>query len=102
MSAFWSQFRRVTSASLLTCWLWLSMGAAFTHVCGQQGDSHGATVRSDIVCVSCLWTAVEKSNAVEEAPASTALPLLTRVFTDAPEAHPFIPSIVLPGRAPPA
>ena len=102
MFAFWRQFRRVTSASVLTCWLWLSMGAAFTHVCGQQGDNHGASVRPDVVCVSCQWTAVEKTNVVEPAPTTAEQPLLTRVFAEPSEAHPFIPSLILPGRAPPA
>ena len=102
MFVFWSQFSRGTSAVLLTCWLWLSMGAAFTHVCGQPGDNHGATIRSDITCISCQWTAVERSTDVEPAPAGHDHALLARLFTSSPEAHPFIPSFVLPGRAPPA
>src|SRR5215218_1541161 len=102
MSAFWSQLKRGTSVAVLACWVWLSMGSAFTHACGQGNELHGSTIRADIACVSCQWASVEKSTDVQPAPTRGEQPLLSQVFAELPEAHPYVPSLILPARAPPA
>src|SRR5260221_497623 len=103
MFAFWSRFRRGTSAAVLTCWIWFSMAAAFTHVCGRPGSDHSSSLnREGVTCVSCLWAAVEKSADVTPAPTAPEQTLCNRVFLHTAETHPYVPSLVLPGRAPPA
>lgn len=103
MFAFWSKTRRFTSAAVLTCWLWFSMGSAFTHVCGGKGGDHDASAgRAGVTCVACLWASIEKSTDVAPTPAAPELRLIDRVFVAVNETCPYVPSFVLSGRAPPA
>ena len=101
MYAFWSQFRRGASAAVLTCWLWLSLGSAFTHACGQ-GEFHNPGLRTDAACVSCQWAGLEKTTEVTSAPTAQVESLIPREFTDRSQPYVYVPSFVRPGRAPPA
>jgi hypothetical protein len=102
MLRFWSRYRRGTAAALLACWIWFSTGAAYTHACAQSGDHDNEALRTGIACVVCQWMSVEKSTDACPAPAPADQPRTGQVFAALPEARPFIPSFVLPGRAPPA
>jgi hypothetical protein len=100
MYTFWLQLKRGTSTAVLTCWLWLSLGSAFTHAC-QNGEFHDPGLRSDVACVSCQWASLEKTAEIESAPSTAEQPLVVQVFAGSPESRVYIPSFLRPGRAPP-
>ena len=102
MFDLWTRYRRLASTTVLACWLWFSMTAAFTHVCGVTGEQDGTAVRSGIACVSCQWASVEKTTETAPAPVVALSPVVEQTFVIVCKAHPYVPSFVIPGRAPPA